>query len=57
MIPSGAHVFVQNRGVRYLLVSTLCLALTLPDCPIIAAGIEVLYVPDDAPLDRAIAIR
>ena len=56
MIPPGVHVFVQNRGVRYLLVSTLCLALTLPDCPIIAAGIEVLYAPDDAPLDRVVTL-
>jgi phosphatidylserine/phosphatidylglycerophosphate/cardiolipin synthase-like enzyme len=56
MIPPGAHVFVQNRGVRYLLVSALCLALALPDCPIIAAGIEVLYAPDDAPLDRVVTL-
>ena len=56
MIPPGAHVFVPNRGVRYLLVSALCLALTLLDCPIIAAGIEVLYAPDDAPLDRVVTL-
>jgi phosphatidylserine/phosphatidylglycerophosphate/cardiolipin synthase-like enzyme len=56
MIPPGAHVFVQNRGVRYLLVSALCLASALPDCPIIAAGIEVLYAPDDAPLDRVVTL-
>ena len=45
-----------NRGVRYLLVSALCLTLTLLDCPIIAAGIEVLYAPDDAPLDRVVTL-
>jgi phosphatidylserine/phosphatidylglycerophosphate/cardiolipin synthase-like enzyme len=56
MIPPGVHVFVLSRGVRYALVSVLCLTLGLQGGPVEGARIEVLYAPDDAPLDRVVTL-
>ncbi len=56
MIRSRAHATVPCRGVRYAGVSVLCLALGLHGGPVEGAGIEVLYAPDDAPLDRVVTL-
>jgi phosphatidylserine/phosphatidylglycerophosphate/cardiolipin synthase-like enzyme len=56
MIRSGTHASVSCRGVRYALASVLCLALGLHGGPVDGTGIEVLYAPDDAPLDRVVTL-
>lgn len=56
MIPPDVHVFVPCRSVHYALASVLCLALALPGGVVEGAGIEVLYAPEDAPLDRVVTL-
>ena len=56
MIRSRVHVFLSYRGLQYALVSVLCLAQGLSPGHVEGAGIEVLYAPNDAPLDRVVTL-
>ena len=56
MIRCCIHVFVAYRGVHYALAFVLCLVPGFYGGPVEGAGIEVLYAPDDAPLDRLVTL-
>ena len=56
MIPPRAHTSGQHRGLHSALGALLCMTLTVQAPSAWSASVEVLYAPDDAPLDRVVKL-
>jgi phosphatidylserine/phosphatidylglycerophosphate/cardiolipin synthase-like enzyme len=56
MIRSPVSGFRTKRGVSYLTSTLLWLAIILHAQTVASAKIEVLYAPNDAPLDRVVTL-
>ena len=53
---TGSRASVNIGGTMYVWAAVLCLCLLLLPQGLFSANVEVLYAPDDAPLDRLVTL-